>query len=127
MSNYISAYTGPQIDSAYTSAPTLITQSAFDALDPATMPPNKLYIISDGSNINSLYRSNGVEKVRVGGSGGGGGGSDVRPVLQPGLVTENTPFYGLLFANTGQTYKVGSTYVSQDPSGTADDYILEFL
>lgn len=129
MSDYISAYTGTQIDSAYANTPELISWDSFVLLDPAQMSTSKVYIISDGTNANTLWRSNGSNKVQLGGGSGSSGGGGVIPVADPGTIPPGAAtMYGLQFLNSGNVFKVASATLQSTGSSGADTfYTLNFL
>ena len=129
VSDYISAYTGAQIDSAYTNTPELISWESFVLLDPTQMSTSKVYIISDGTNANTLWRSNGSAKVQLSGGSGGGGGGGVVPIADPGTIPSGAAtMYGLQFLNSGNVFKVASATLQQTGSSGGDTfYTLNFL
>lgn len=62
---YSSSHSGEEVDATVSSSPVIIRWSDFQNISAASVPRNKLYIISDGVNINTLWRSNGSTLVKV--------------------------------------------------------------
>ena len=117
---YNSNYTGLQVDNAARDKVETISQAGFRLLDPVSTPTAKIYIITDGDNVDTMWRSNGTKMVQLsGGGGGGGGGTSVIPIATDNIQPGSQRLFGMTVS--GSTYRITNVSLS---SSTGTDIAL---
>lgn len=113
---YNSNYTGLQVDNAIRDKVETVSQAQFRLLDPVSTPTAKIYIITDGSDVDTMWRSNGTKMVQLSGGGGGGGGGStpVTPITTDNIPAGSQRLFGMTVS--GSTYRITNISLSSTTS-----------